>query len=759
MKRYLFPIAMSVATLICQAQTTMNVTTGNGDVTTQYDAATLGDMTFSDATSVTIADKTYAISDISSITINDESAIGDNKVNVAYDGTTAKVVVAGNVAPYITATVDGAFVSIVQSDDLDDDTGKITYTLTGSTTNGQFLMEGNYKMDLVLNGVTLTNATSGPAIYINDGKKINITVADGTTNTLADAANGTDKWKGCIRVKGHTELKGNGTLNINGNSYNGFWGKEYLEVKNCTLNINAANDGINVNQYFSMAGGSVTINSEDDGIQVSFKTDDDDNVISLDEDEDNTGACTISGGTINVTSTGTATKCIKSESTVTISGGDITLNAQGALDITDISDPSYPTGVKAYDAFVQSGGTINITVTGNAGRGVAAESALTMSDGTLTVVSTGKSANSSSDKYCLTGKCMKAGKIAVSGGTINATTSGEGSKGLKSDADITITSGTITVTTTGSSIIDYDEKDAKGCSGLNADGNINISGGTLTLKSSGTGGKCIKADGTLTVSSNAIIDATSTGSNYSSGSYSASAKAIKIDGAITMTGGTVTASASSHEAIESKKTIEISGGEVYAYSSDDAINAASTFTISGGYVMGFSSGNDGLDANGNFYITGGTVYAVGTSSPELAIDANTEGGYKLYIQGGTIVAVGGLESGAQLNYSCYQASSYSQGTTYGLYKDGSLALAFTVPSSNRMGTPLVVCTTGTTTLKSGITVSGGTTLWNGYGVTGGSDSGGTSVSLSSYSGGNSGGPGGGGNQPGGGGGFHGGGWH
>ena len=45
--------------------------------------------------------------------------------------------------------------------------------------------------------------------------------------------------------------------------------------------------------------------------------------------------------------------------------------------------------------------------------------------------------------------------------------------------------------------------------------------------------------------------------------------------------GKIYASASGHEAIESKNKIEISGGEVYAYASDDAINAAGDFTISG----------------------------------------------------------------------------------------------------------------------------------------------------------------------------------
>jgi hypothetical protein len=165
-------------------------------------------------------------------------------------------------------------------------------------------------------------------------------------------------------------------------------------------------------------------------------------------------------------------------------------------------------------------------------------------------------------------------------------------------------------------------------------------------------------------------------------------------------------------------------------------------TISGGNVLAYSTGNDGLDANGNLYIKGGMVYAIGTTSPEVAVDANTEGGYKLYVTGGTIVAVGGLESGASLSQACYSTSSWSQNTWYALYNGDQLAVAFQAPA--RGGTQLVVSTSGTPTLAQGISVSGGTATLGGMVYTGASVSGGSSVSLSSYTGGAGGmGPGGG----------------
>jgi len=212
---------------------------------------------------------------------------------------------------------------------------------------------------------------------------------------------------------------------------------------------------------------------------------------------------------------------------------------------------------------------------------------------------------------------------------------------------------------------------------------------------------------------------------------------------MTISGGSIYAKSGNHEGIESKSTISISGGYVYAEASDDAINSSGDFTISGGYVMGNSTGNDGLDANGNFYIKGGNVFAIATTSPEVGIDANPEGQKQLYITGGNVVAIGGFESGASISGGTAKSASYSKGTWYGLYNGSTLAFAFKVPSNSSMGSSMAVYTTSTPALKSGVTGSG-TSFWSGYGYT--SASGGSSVTLSTYSS-NS---GGGGGNPGGG---------
>lgn len=594
---------------------TMNVVVGS--VTYQFPATQAGEMTYDSGTTLSILGKTFTLTDIDEMYV-DDTAVTDNLVTIGYNGTSATVTVAGNVAQYVEATVSGAHVSIVQSntDAVDDD--EITYQLSGTSTNGSLTLDGSYKCTISLAGVTLTNP-NGAAISIENKKRIQLSAKSGTVNTLTDGANGSQK--GCVYSKGQIQLQGKGTLNVAGNTAHAIKSGDYVSIKNLTLNITAAvKDGINCNKYFQMKSGTVTISGVgDDGIQADFESDDATTGETTDHEDENSANVYLEDGTLSVTVTGAATK------------------------------------------------------------------------------------------------------------------------GVKAGGDMKVSGGNMTVKTTGNGTYDSSEKDAKGCAGLKSDGNMDISGGTLTLTSTGTGGKCIKCDGALTVSEG-TISATSTGSKFSYGSYTASAKAIKSDGAMTITGGTINAASSSHEGIETKSTFTLSGGYVYSQSSDDAINSAGDMTISGGYIMAVSSGNDGIDANGNMTIKGGNIVAVSASGAEVAID-DAEG-KTLSITGGNIVAIGGLERGANVTGTAYQASSYTKGAWYALYSGNDVAFAFKVPSNSNMGTPMVAYTsTGTAALKSGVTGSG-TTFWSGNGYS--SCSGGNSITLSAYSGGNQGGPGGGG---------------
>jgi hypothetical protein len=341
------------------------------------------------------------------------------------------------------------------------------------------------------------------------------------------------------------------------------------------------------------------------------------------------------------------------------------------------------------------------------------------------------------------------GNIYIEGGTLNVTATATATKAVKSEGDIRISGGTITCTTSGGGTWDTDDSKTKAAACLSADGNMTISGGTLALTSTGAGGKGISVDGTLTTtdgtvtiktSGNAVVASSSgtisTVSNskqldsYST-NYKSLPKGIKADGAIAINGGTmnITTTGAGGEGIESKSTLTMTDGYVYASTADDGINSSSTMTISGGYIMVSSSGSDGLDANGNMNISGGNIFVVCAGGAEVGLDAAEQ--YKLNITGGNIVAIGGFERGANVsNGTAKQASSFSRNTWYALYNGSTTAFAFKVPSTASTSLKMVVYTTGSPSLMSGVTGSG-TSFWSGNGYA--SCSGGSTISLSTYS--------------------------
>ena len=321
--------------------------------------------------------------------------------------------------------------------------------------------------------------------------------------------------------------------------------------------------------------------------------------------------------------------------------------------------------------------------------------------------------------------------VFINGGILNVEVSAAATKGINCESHIMVNGGRTTVLTTGNGMYDTEDQEAKGAAGIKADSTFTVNGGELRLKSTGSGGKGINVDTEAYFNGGKVYIVT-TGGQFSGSGDTSSPKGIKVDGDLTISGGTiwVRTSGNNGEGIETKSTLTITGGEVASYAYDDAINSKGDMTISGGYVYAQGQHNDGLDANGNCYIKGGLVYAICSGTPEVAIDANTEGGKKLYVSGGTIIALGGLENGSSLTQSCYQASSWSANTWYALTV-GNETFSFKTPSSG--GSGLVVSGASQPTLLSSVTVTDGTSYFAGLGIAGGTISGGSSVSLSSYS--------------------------
>lgn len=361
---------------------TLNVV--QGDVTYAFPAAQCGDMQYAEGTTCTINGKVFTIAELDQMFI-DESAVTDNTVEVTYEGAAAKVRVAGNVARYITPVVSGAHVSIEQSSEVDDAIGEITYTLAGNSGDGEFYMVGSYKATVELNGLSLTNSTpvwSGAAICIMDGKRVALSVKKDTENTLTDAASGDQK--AALYCKGHLELKGKGTLNVYGTLAHAIKSAEYMQMKNCTVNVKqAAKDGISCDEYFLMESGTLTVGGVgDDAIQCDIEGTASTGILA-DHDGEDSGNVYVEGGALTLTVTADGAKGVKAGGDVKISGGSVTVTQSGGLVTTD-DDIDFPTSIKADGNIDVTGGTITITNTADGGKGMSADGTFTIDESSAT---------------------------------------------------------------------------------------------------------------------------------------------------------------------------------------------------------------------------------------------------------------------------------------------------------------------------------------------------------------------------------------
>lgn len=426
MKKAFFIFATLFVSLAASSQTLF---VNKGNVSYAIPASQAGEMLFSDGSTLTINGMSYTLGELTNITV-DDSNVSDNTVAVNYGGSSAKVVISGNLAPYVTAEVTGAHVKVFAAPTLEH---QVAYTLSGNSTDGSFYMEGNYGMELKLNNLSLANPDSA-AINIQNGKLIAITLVDGTTNNLSDGLthvtdNGSDGHNAAFYVDGHTSWSGNGALTITGNVKHGFSGDEYvlLTPNLGTITVShAPSDGFHINQYFKMQGGTLNITCAGDGIDVGKKK----------TDKEDNGKLFIEGGTLTIVTTGNATKALKCESDMLVSGGFTTATTTGsAIYDSSESDISSNAAAKCDGTFTMSNGTMSLTSTGDGGKGINSTGDVTISGGNLTVVTTGNVFISGADDT--KPQAIKSdGNIILSGGNILSCASSDSGNPFKTDFSV-----------------------------------------------------------------------------------------------------------------------------------------------------------------------------------------------------------------------------------------------------------------------------------------------------------------------------------
>ena len=257
---------------------------------------------------------------LAAVLLSMAASAADIIVKVEYNGNSAVVTIPAEASGYVSnLNGESSHVKLLQTSTDTKNPGEIIYQLSGNSDNGEFYLTGEYKATLQLNGLTLANPDSS-AVHIKDGKRIKVSMAANTVNTLKDGVTDPTS-KGCFHCKGHTEFVGKGTLNVSSSINHAIYSKEYVTVKNCTINVTGAKkDGIHCQEYCLISSGEVNISGvEDDGIQVELK----DSVATgqtLNHEDENSGNFYMTGGTVAINDIGGY--CIKAYGSIAFSGGN-----------------------------------------------------------------------------------------------------------------------------------------------------------------------------------------------------------------------------------------------------------------------------------------------------------------------------------------------------------------------------------------------------------------------------------------------------
>jgi hypothetical protein len=646
--------------------------------TYQLGVAEIDSVRFFDDQLMIIYEKTgdaseFYLAEVDSVTFASSS---DHVVTVTYSGTTATV---DNPLEGAGVAVDmtGADVIVTSTAGLDD----IVYVLSGTTTDGMFKIYSDGDLTLRLNGVAITNL-DGPAINIQAHQQIAVTLMDDTTSTLTDGVTyadppGGEDQKAAFFSEGELIFSGTGDLTVHGqgSGKHGLGSDDYIDVMAGSIVIQSAvKDGFHTNDGYFQEGGSVeVVTSGSDGIDagngpVEIGGGD---ITILNEANDSDaikcdGDIEITGGVIDLTVEGDQSKGLNSVN-VLLTGGTLTIETSGDVVLEPSGagyDPSYCTGIKADDQVLVDGCQLTITTVGQAGRGVSCD-----------------------------------GDILIQSGSVDVTSSGGG--------------GTYTN--------EVGELDAYHGPCLKADGDLVLSGGTVTLSHSGSGGKGISGNGGLTIgtiASGPTLEITTTGPPIplGGGEY-AEAKAASVDSMVVIDNGEITIW-SADDAIKSKYWLEvngglinithsveglespnlfINGGEIHLTSTDDGLNATqgndveyddgSILTISGGYVHLDAPAGDGVDSNGSFTVSGGTVIIHGPpNDPEVGVDVNglfrIDGGFVVVSQRNGFMIEYPSGSSSQRSVMFKTNTTISAGTLFHVETTGGETLFTFQPSHN-----------------------------------------------------------------------------
>ena len=654
----------------------------------------------------------------------------------------------------------------------------VPYVVSGTSTNGSLTIYSTSPYYLALSSLSLTSNTTAA---INLASNVNVSLALRGTSTLADGAN--SSIDGALYAAGNLTVNGNGTLRVTGNAKHGILVEGQMTMNSGTINIlDTDSDGIHGSSNLTWNGGTLDIVSAgSDGLDFSGTVDINDGVLTIHTTAESqrcikvTNTFTMTGGTLHLYVTGNDGKGIKGDADILLNDGFISIEVTGAGShgissdtdisiggegtITIVSSSQDGKCIKSDGTFHMTGGNLDITHSGDISKGISTVGEISITGGVIGITASGSTvlenvSGQNVPAYCTAIKSDT--NINISDGTfiISLPASNHGGKAISADGNLTVSGGDFTINTQGngaSYTVSGSTKDAYTSSCLKCDGNMQILAGNLALSSLGTGGKGIRVGGTLVIgqqgasNDDLYLNVTTSGERITissgggggwppgpgqGGDY-ANPKGIKAQGNLTINSGNITVHCTQTqneggECIESKAILTINGGNIEAYSvKDDAVNAAQNLTINGGIYYAHSDANDGTDSNGTMFINGGFNISNGSRSPEEGFDCDWN---QFKITGSTSIGTGGGTSDPTTNVCTQPSLKINTQPGYAiqiLKSDGTVICTYQCPTftgggGGGWGNSMVMLFTDpqlqtgqSYTVKYGGTISGGTN-WHGY---------------------------------------------
>ena len=265
-----------------------------------------------------------------------------------------------------------------------------TYVLSGKFT-GQIYIDAKDSavVHLVLNGVEI-NSESGPAIYAADGKKVILTLAESTENTLSDTSNytfadGEDEPDATLFIKNDLVINGSGTLKVNANYKTAIKTKDTLAIISGNFDLTSVDNAVRAKDALTVEAGTFKVNATGKGFTSDGELNIYDGDINIEKSEEGLEGLTVEiyGGNVDISATddgiNARTKYDDSVSDaekemlgnqdqdgveVRIAGGTVNINASG--DAIDANGDLYIEGGETYISGPTSGGDGTLDYNGEA---------------------------------------------------------------------------------------------------------------------------------------------------------------------------------------------------------------------------------------------------------------------------------------------------------------------------------------------------------------------------------------------------------